>query len=99
MTMQDVINEIKLELTGYLLEMEIDDSVLQQVVNKAMRELERYWDETTMVTIPFASCIDLTGSELDLKEKVSSIVKVYRTEGTGDATAATAYSDPLYAQQ
>lgn len=42
MTMQDVINEIKLELTGYLLEMEIDDSVLQQVVNKAMRELERY---------------------------------------------------------
>lgn len=52
-----------------------------------------------MVTIPFASCIDLAGSELDLKEKVSSIVKVYRTEGTGDATATTAYSDPLYAQQ
>ena len=52
-----------------------------------------------MVTLPFASCIDLAGSELDLKEKVSSIVKVYRTEGVGDSTSNTAYSDPLYAQQ
>lgn len=42
MTMQDVISEIKLELTGYLLEMEIGDDVLQQVVNKALREIERY---------------------------------------------------------
>lgn len=99
MTMQNIIDEIKLELTGYLLEMEIDDKTIESVVNKAIRELERYWDETTLVTVPFASCIDLAGSELDLKEKVSSIVKVYRTEGTGDADLTAAYSDPFYAQQ
>lgn len=52
-----------------------------------------------MVTIPYASCIDLSGSELDLKEKVSSIVKVYRAEGIGEADMSTAMTDPMYAQQ
>lgn len=40
--MQNIIDEIKLELTGYLLEMEIDDKTIESVVNKAIRELERY---------------------------------------------------------
>ena len=71
MTMQEVIAEIKLELTGYILDIEIDDTTIESVVKKSMRELERYWDETTLVTIPFSSCIDLANSELDLKEKVS----------------------------
>lgn len=54
-----------------------------------------------MVTVPFASCIDLAGSELDLKEKVSSIVKVYRTEGTGvgSSSEASVLNDPMYMQQ
>lgn len=42
MKLQDVIEEIKLELTGYVLETELDDSTYQQIVNKALRELERY---------------------------------------------------------
>ena len=96
MTMQNIIDEIKLELTGYLLEMEIDDKTIESVVNKAIRELERYWDETTLVTIPFSSCIDLANSELDLKEKVSTIVKVYRTDAIGETTNM---GDPAYMQQ
>lgn len=96
MTMQDIIAEIKLELTGYVLEMEIDDARIETIVKKSMRELERFWDETTMVTIPFSSCIDLTGSALDLKEKVSTIVKVYRTDSIGDTGGM---SDPMFAQQ
>lgn len=96
MTMQEVIAEIKLELTGYILEVEIDDTTIESVVKKSMRELERYWDETTLVTIPFSSCIDLANSELDLKEKVSTIVKVYRTDAIGETTNM---GDPAYMQQ
>ena len=96
MTMQEVIAEIKLELTGYILDVEIDDTTIESVVKKSMRELERYWDETTLVTIPFSSCIDLANSELDLKEKVSTIVKVYRTDAIGETTKT---GDPAYMQQ
>ena len=96
MTMQEVIAEIKLELTGYILDVEIDDTTIESVVKKSMRELERYWDETTLVTIPFSSCIDLANSELDLKEKVSTIVKVYRTDAIGETTNM---GDPAYMQQ
>lgn len=101
MNMQDVIDEIKLELTGGVLELELEDTQLHQVVNKALRELERYWDETTMITIPFSSCIDLADSALDLKEKVSSITRVYRTEGTGVASSSevSVLNDPMYMQQ
>ena len=96
MTMQEVIAEIKLELTGYILDIEIDDTTIESVVKKSMRELERYWDETTLVTIPFSSCIDLANSELDLKEKVATIVKVYRTDAIGETTNM---GDPAYMQQ
>lgn len=98
MQLEDIIAEIKLELTGGVLEIEIEDDTIKSVINKALRELERFWDETTMITIPFASCIDLNNSEF--YEKVSSIVKVYRTEGIGDANVGNSSNfDPMYAQQ
>lgn len=99
MKMQEIIDEIKLELTGNLLEMEIDDKEIEKIVNKATRELERFWDETTLITVPYASCINLSNSDLDLREKVSAIVGIYRTAGVGDADLETAYADPMYAQQ
>lgn len=98
MKLEQVLDEIKLELTGLVLEMEIEDSTLKQVVNKALRELERYWDETTMVTVPFAPCIDLSGDDFD--EHVSSIVRIYRTEGIGgNGSGVNAMTDPMFAQQ
>lgn len=98
MKIEDIIDEIKLELTGYLLEMEIEDETLVAVVKKALRELERFWDETTMITVPFASCIDLNGDFF--KEHVSSIVKVYRTEGVGDSTTGVSVAnDPIQMAQ
>lgn len=42
MKLQDIIDEIRLELTGGVLELEIEDATLQQVVMKALREIERY---------------------------------------------------------
>ena len=42
MTKNDVVEEIKLELTGQVLEMELDGSTLDLTINKALRELQRY---------------------------------------------------------
>ena len=38
----DVIDEIKLELTGGVLELEIEDATIELVIKKALRELQRY---------------------------------------------------------
>ena len=93
----DVIDEIKLELTGGVLELEIEDATIELVIKKALRELQRYWDESSFVTIPFESCIDLKKYQLD----ACSIVKVYRVTGMGNSEDATnsLTMDPMYAQQ
>jgi hypothetical protein len=97
MKLEDILDEIKLELTGYLLDMEITDETLVSVVHKALRELTRYWDESRMISVPYASCIDLAGEFFD--EKVSSIVKVYRTEGMGDSQGISVVNDPVQMAQ
>jgi hypothetical protein len=96
--LEEVLDEIKIELTGYILDMEITDETLVQVVNKALRELTRYWDESSMISVPFASCINLDGEFF--REKVSSIVKVYRTEGLGGSSEnVSVTTDPVYMAQ
>jgi hypothetical protein len=98
MKLEDILDEIKLELTGYILDMEITDETLVSVVKKALRELERFIDETTLIRVPFASCIDLSGEFF--KEKVSSIVKIYRTEGLGDSDGSlSVMNDPVQMAQ
>ena len=97
MKLDDILSEIKIELTGYILDMEITDETLVSIVNKALRELTRFIDETSMVSVPFASCIDLDGEFFN--EKVSSIVKVYRTEGAGDVSGISVMNDPLQMAQ
>ena len=92
---QYYIDRIKLMLTGNLTHIEIKDETIGQYVDLALEEIARYIDETTMITVPYASCIDLT----DFKH--SSITNVYRAEGyTGDTTQgySTSEVDPLYAQ-
>ena len=97
MDIQDVIEEVKLELTGGVLELEIEDETIALVVKKALRELQRYWDEPSFLTLPFKSCVDL--GELGLE--YCSIVKVYRLTGMGNSDDATnaLTMDPLFAQQ
>lgn len=96
MKLQDYIDEIKLELTGGLLELEITDETIASLVNKAFREIQRYIDIPRLVTVPFASCIDLKGW------KHSSIVRIYRTEGYTGNTGIDGnqmVNDPMYMQQ
>lgn len=42
MTLEEILEEIKLELTGDVLELELEDATLIKIVQKSMRELERY---------------------------------------------------------
>lgn len=98
MKLEEILDEIKIELTGYVLDMEITDETLVSIVNKALRELTRYWDESHMITVPYASCIDLEGKFFD--ERVSSIVKVYRSEGLGESSEGlSVMNDPVYMAQ
>lgn len=93
MTMEEYIAEIRLALTGNVLELEIDDKTLEQIVNKSLREVQRYIDSTKVITVPFASCIDLTDFN------VSSVSRVYRVQGVGDIGYAGGQQiDPFYAQ-
>lgn len=92
MTLQDYVEDIKLVLTGGLLELEIPDENIGKVVMKCLREIQRYIDVTKFITIPYAGCIDM-------KEfNCSSVTAVYRTQGFMDSTSM-GMSDPMYAQQ
>lgn len=94
MEMKAYLEEIKLELTGNLLELELPDSTLILVVKKALREVQRYIDTTQLMTIPYAPCIDLKGS------KVSSVSRVFRAKGyLGEDASSAFYTDPMYAMQ
>ena len=87
MQMQAYVDEIKLSVSGGILKLEIGDEVIQQIVNSAMRELQRYICSTKIVTIPYSDCIDLT------KYKPNSVVRVYRSKTIGNASENT--MDPL----
>ena len=75
MTLQEYIDEIKLELTGEVLDIELSDEILGKIVNKALREVQRYIDTSKLVQVPFSRCIDLTPLNC------TSVTKVYRTKG------------------
>lgn len=77
MKMSAYVDEIKLALTGGVLELEVDDATLQKIVNSALREVQRYICSTKLITIPYKKCIDLT------PYKVNAVTKVMRAQGTG----------------
>ena len=92
MNITEYVEEIKLELTGNLLHLEIPDDTLAKVVNKAFREVQRFIDSSAFITVPYSPCIDLKDSQ------VSTVVNVYRTE-TASTSDIPMYVDPLWAQQ
>lgn len=95
MTKKQYIDNVKLELTGDLIHLEIPDETLEKLLDRTLQEVQRFIDTTQLMTVPYASCIDLSNTE------VSSVTKVYRVEGyTGDTETATHESimDPMYVQ-
>lgn len=95
-------DEIKLKLTGGLLEIELTDDIIDKLINSALREVQRYICSTRIVTIPYSKCIkmseqtDKDGNNL----KVSSVSRIYRSTGlTSEDTQGTSAVDPMYAAQ
>ena len=41
MTTQDIINEVRLELTGGVLKLEITDAQIEEQIKRALRKVER----------------------------------------------------------
>lgn len=96
MDMQAIKEEVRLELTGDVLDLELSDASLTKLVNKSLRELQRYIDTIALATVPFSKCIDVK----DLN--VSAIIGVRRSEGymvEADPENSTASMDPMYASQ
>ena len=88
--------ELLFNLTGGVLDCELDDKALTQVLNSALREVQRYIDTTVIKTIPYEDCIDLSGYN------VSSVSRVYRAKGfmsNGGENNTTSPADPMYASQ
>ena len=98
MQMQAYLDEIKLKLTGGVLQLEIDDATLMKIVNSALREVQRYIDTTRLETIPYQRCIDCTEA---LSHKVNSVVRIYRAEGfvTAESNSDSSVQDPMLVQQ
>ena len=95
-------DEIRLRLTGGLLEMEVDDSVLDKVIDSALREIQRYICTTKLITIPYEKCIDLSNVQ-DVAGhpiKVSAVIRAYRTSGfLNTDSEKTGMIDPMYVAQ
>ena len=88
MTLQAYIDEIKLDVTGGVLELEIPDETLQKIVQSAMREMQRYICSTKIMTLPYQKAIDL-------KDKhVNAVARVYRADGTTSSSEGQT-TDPV----
>ena len=92
MKMQAYIDEIRLALTGGVLDLELDDAALQKVINSAMREMQRYICSTKIVTLPYKKCIDMK------PYKPNAVVRVYRARAdstTSSADSSYSGTDPV----
>ena len=95
MTETEYIENIKLVLTGGILELEIPDETLSKVLKRSLQIIQRYIDTTEFITVPYARCIDISNSE------ISSVSRVYRVQGyTGDNQVGmgSQVMDPMYVQ-
>lgn len=96
MDIKAYVDEIKLTLTGGVLQLEMDDATIMQIVNSAFREIQRYIDTPVIETMQYQKCIDLS------PRKINSVTRVYRAHGLIDnsTTGQPYYSvDPMQMQQ
>ncbi len=94
---------IKLQLTGELLDLELEDSTIDKIINAALIELQRYICSTELATIPYSKCIDLNNvkDQFGNEVKISSVSRVFRTAGYTEAGSSdtTGMLDPMYVSQ
>lgn len=91
-------DEILFRLGGGLLDIELDEKAIDMCINVAFREVQRYICSSTLMTIPYKSCIDL--STLPDGVKVDTVTNVFRAQSMGGVTSdGTAGTDPMLVAQ
>lgn len=85
-------DEIIVRLTGGLIDLELSNEALDRCIDSAFRQVQRYIDTTVLRTLPYSGCIDLKDCG------VSSVVRIYRTEGymSGTGMSGSNSYDPMY---
>ena len=105
MTQKDYIDKIKFQLTGGVLESELDNDAYKRIVNIALEEMNNYYNVTELLQVNASSCIDLKDYP-----RVLNVVGVHRTAGvnvpaptssdsTSTLTISATTSDPMYMSQ
>lgn len=97
-------DEIRLKLTGGLIDLELDDVTIDKIIESCLREIQRYITSTKLITVPFAKCIDVSAiKDEDGKNiKVNSISSIYRTDtyfGSDTSSNSLTPGDPMAAAQ
>lgn len=100
MTIDAYKDQIELELTGYILDLELEDTILYKIIADSLREIQRYICSTSIITIPYKSCIDLSNPEHtnNIPIKVSSVSRVFRSMGYSSDDDASV-TDPMSVSQ
>ena len=96
MEFKAIVEQVKFNVTSGILDCELDDEGFGKIVNAAFREIQRYIDDTKLITIPYEPCIDLS------KYSVSAVARVFRAVGylMGDSKTEDGYpADPMYLSQ
>lgn len=87
--MRDYVDEVKLNVTGGVLDLEIEDATIEKIVTSAMRELQRYICSTKIITLPYKPCLDLS------EYKINAIARVYRAQTGDNASTQESIADPM----
>lgn len=93
MDMQAIKEEIRLQLTGCVMSLELSDESLTKIINMSLREVQRYIDTVAVITIPYEKCIDLSAYP------ISAVIGVRRAVGelaNNDSKPGSTVMDPLY---
>lgn len=73
MNVQDTVEDIKLQLGGSVLRLEISDEDIARLIRKAYRKVKPYIAEEKYITKPYMTSIDLR------KENVHEVIRCFRT--------------------
>ena len=86
MEIQDYVDSIKLQLFAGVLESELDDQAIEKLVRLSLEEMNRYYNSTTVITVPASNCIDLSPYP-----QISTILHVFRASSISANQVQPAY--------
>lgn len=92
MTIDKMMEDIKTELTGDVLDLEISDETIAKLINKSLGEMQRYTNEFRLVEKEYKQCIDM--SDVDYY----AVTNIYRTKSIANVDNSEGLNDPIYLQ-